>query len=672
MIHQDDLPDNIFREHRIEQPIFLEEDFTKGETTFGPKQIGTTTNPMASPLESFKAKLREGVGKIEFGFLGSGKTSSQQPSPEAVSAEERLALRNLVRINKVRTSTHAAVHMGGLGGFNPESGSFSDAARGRTLREIERAVDFAADATDGGAIVFHVGEFTRPVSEIKEKTGDKLFETYEDEGKTGQELIVDTTTGKVTGLPKDQPIIIPKWTLAKDKGLKVGQKYESVNGDQVVLREGDYIDQIGRIIPRYDLNNYDKRIPEGELSKDKYETEELNWEKLGKRAEQENKYIAQWNKEHPDKQVAEVTAAVLFARLQKEQQLLQAEGQINYYQQGYEGYIRRLEEEKKIPEYEKEIETLSKIVRDEKVPQKDRENYYQRLIQLQNRVDSIPEEVRDARRHFSHAHASVTAATAQREQAKKEWNALQDPETYAVKRAAETIAKVGMETYYKTKQIKPKEAFFAAPEHWAIESFGSHPEELKKLVLSSREQMVKQLVKTGVNEEEAKKLAKTHIKATIDTGHLNMWRSRFKRNPGESAEDRDKRYHKWYLEHMEKLAKEGIVGHAHLADNFGWDDEHLTPGQGNAPIKETMKIFERFGMNDTVVEPGSFNPLTAMPETWRMLGSPIYAVSQPGRSSWRSIYQADSGFGRAPSQYMQGEYVPSKENWQLWSQTPLE
>ena len=59
------------------------------ESSLGPQQIGVGTNPMENQVTSLNARIREGAGKVEFEFLGQGKTNSQKPGPEAFGAKER-------------------------------------------------------------------------------------------------------------------------------------------------------------------------------------------------------------------------------------------------------------------------------------------------------------------------------------------------------------------------------------------------------------------------------------------------------------------------------------------------------------------------------------------------------------------------------------------------------
>jgi hypothetical protein len=122
------------------------------------------------------------------------------------------------------------------------------------------------------------------------------------------------------------------------------------------------------------------------------------------------------------------------------------------------------------------------------------------------------------------------------------------------------------------------------------------------------------------------------------------------------------------LEETKKLAKDGIIGHIHLTDNFGYDDEHLTPGQGNVPMKEFIKSMEEAGLKDFIAEAGSFNAGSIMPDTWALMGSPIYGTTRT--PTFRSLHEQHFGYHN-PSTYMVGAYAPSNE-WRLWSEVPLE
>jgi len=180
--------------------------------------------------------------------------------------------------------------------------------------------------------------------------------------------------------------------------------------------------------------------------------------------------------------------------------------------------------------------------------------------------------------------------------------------------------------------------------------------------------MVKELTKKDgydLSEKEAKEIAQDRIKMTFDIGHLNMWRKYFQGS--------DQEFKKWVDNQVEDLTKNKILGHVHITDNFGYHDEHLTPGEGTAPIKELLRKLEEKGYKGNIIaEPGGqpegqlFKSLTG---AWKLSNYPIYRVDSEQRS-WTDI--ENSYFGRTGSpSFVVGDYAPSKD-WTLWSETPLE
>lgn len=176
----------------------------------------------------------------------------------------------------------------------------------------------------------------------------------------------------------------------------------------------------------------------------------------------------------------------------------------------------------------------------------------------------------------------------------------------------------------------------------------------------------------GMNEEEAEKTAARHIKATLDTGHLNTWRKHFQGS--------DEEFNKWMLKEVEDLAKKDLIGNMHLSDNYGYQDDHLAPGQGNCPVKEIVQIMKKHGYDGPMtVEPGAdastdLGDFHGLMKTWRYFGSPIYGFSAPSGGlpsrSWGDVQY--SYFGRTyPPNFIFGAYSPSNE-WTLWSQVPME
>ena len=270
-----------------------------------------------------------------------------------------------------------------------------------------------------------------------------------------------------------------------------------------------------------------------------------------------------------------------------------------------------------------------------------------------------------------HVHESSASADVQARQFEETIKNVQSAEKYGLDKTAESIAKAGltaMSTYNSNKEkYDLSDPIYVAPENWDPRSYGSHPDEYINIIKASRNKMAQMLRDKGYAEDDAKSLAKKHIKGTLDIGHLNMFRYHFKAKEGESPEKTDERFNKWILEQSERMVKEGYVGHIHLTDNFGFDDEHLTPGQGNVPMKEFLKRMEHLNMKDMIVEQGSFNPLASI-ETLDLVNSPIYGTRR--RVRFNDIRNAHFGYG-APPFFIAGAYVPSND-WRPWTEIPLE
>ena len=254
---------------------------------------------------------------------------------------------------------------------------------------------------------------------------------------------------------------------------------------------------------------------------------------------------------------------------------------------------------------------------------------------------------------------------------------------YGVAKEADTIARAAINLKGLTKKKKLKEPLWVAPENWYEGFHGSHPQELKHVIQESRNRMVELLTapklenpytgemeknkahKSGISKEAAKKLAEDHIRATFDIGHLNIWRKYHKGS--------DKDFDKWVKKNVRDLIQDKIIGHVHLSDNFGYYDEHLELGEGNAPLQDFMKILKEEGYEGkTIVEPGG----QRKDQTHRVWTSalkagmsPIYRIDAAAKT-WTDI--EGSYFGRTQSPtFMVGDYVPSKD-WTLWSEVPFE
>lgn len=611
---------------------------------FGPNEIGTTTNPMTHQTEALKARIREGASRIEFSFLGAGKGSSQRPTPETFGKRERQDIRELLNINNMKTSTHAAVHMDSLSGFSQRG--FNEEARSQVLNEIRRAIHFAGEATKGGAIVFHLTEWPRPLTDIETEGGPK-FKGYGAEEKEAILFAVDDRTGDIVAtIKKDQIIHRPKYITAEDMNL-VGQEDPAGNG---TFEKGDWVDIKGNRIPRFteDTKLLFDRVPDFDSETTSFKVQPVTWKDLVKETEEYNK-----------KNDTDIRPEVMYAKIQLENQTLQYKGNSLYHAREYEARKRDLDK----------LRQRMQLLQEMKKNTKPEDQWQLRRLVPDAPSDQDPETHLNEQIHLyentlRHIHETSAMADVGARQAQETIEHIKSAQEYGLDKTAETIAYSAIEamkTYEKNKgKYGLTEPLYVAPENWDPRRFGSHPEEYKQVIDSSRKKFVEMLMdKQSMSKEKAEKLAKTHIKGTLDIGHMNLLR----RHHQGKEED----FEEWMLEQAEELVKEGYVGHIHLTDNFGFDDEHVTPGQGNVPMKEFLKRLEKHGVKDIIVEPGSYN-FNAHLDTMELVNSPIYGSNRKMR--FRNI--KDGGFGyNAPGFFIAGAYAPSND-WRPWSDLGLE
>ncbi len=629
----------------------------------GPQEVGTSTNPMAHQVQSFSEKIRAGASKIELSFLGQGKTNSQQPGPEAFGNRERRDIRELAEMNEIKTSVHASWHTGSLAGFGREG--FNEQLREQAIIEIEKAIHFAAEATKGGAVVFHTGEWNRPLTEL---SGG--FEAYPHEKEKTPIVVVDSQTGDITAVRRDQLVFEPAFYTAKEYEPEIKKKLVGTidkNGNKI--EADDWVDIDGTAIKREwviskkedEIERLFNRMPKWNQKKTKFDVDRRNF-----------KYFVKEADKIKEKTGEEITPEELFYKSQLADHVSQAKGQSLYYAQYYERHRTEREAAKKALEYYEKLESsLSpeekwKILVQKRLVQSD-------LVPLKNMLPSeyLKEEIKQAEDQMRYVHEGSASADARAREAMDRMQRVTTVENYGLKKTSETIADLGLKAmrYTDAHRKELNEPIFVAPENWTPEQYGSHPDEIRKIVEESRDKMAQQLVgKEGYSKEEAKEKAKEHIKATIDVCHFNTWRQHFNKKDDETPQERDKRFNKWLLDETKKLAKDGIIGHIHLTDNFGYDDEHLTPGEGNVPMKDFIKNMEAAGLKDFIAEAGSFNANTVMQDAWAFMGSPIYST---GRfPTFRSVRDQHFGYHN-PSTYIVGAYAPSNE-WRLWSEVPME
>ena len=682
----------------------------------GIKDIGMSV-PMgisAANVAGIYSKIRMGAGNIEIQFPGYRTGSRNAQTPEMLGEDQRQAIRELSLANEVKFTTHASFQLMGMMGRD-ERGNFSLYNATQDLFELKRAIDFQADL-GGGSVVIHSGEFERPMTDMylddetgrinlaRDPTGKLLFrQAHTQEIDARFELLDDRTSAKIETVQKDRLVPYPIWRREKE-----GRWGYDQDGKSAYIQKGDYIDYENKKI----VNPYDPirgRVPEYDALSGSFKVELKHFDYFRQEADEYNKWYEKeygrrpnyYEKRYPEESFVYSTLEINEAN---------ARGFALYYGQTVDRDIKilnKLEESKKfyqkldasIPEEEKwkilrQDETFARFTRGI-LP-----------TETKHPLDIIEDEINDTKKRIAYAKSALS----QEQQALEIYETKQHyvtPIKRLERHGVRLYAEAGIHALRKTRD--PNNPVTVAVEHIFPERFGGHLEELKWIIKKSRERMVDMLTKPeieygtslapeeitpeklkegimqpnpyymGISKEEAAKLAERHIKATLDTGHINLWRKYWQDDPRLTREQNEESFNRWVFNQIESLAKEKMIGNVHLADNFGYHDDHLAPGQGNSPVREIMAILKKYGYDKAItVEPGAdastdLSDFHGLMKTWRFFGSPVYGMGFRGISvpqSWADVQYSFFGQNKPPY-YVFGGYAPSND-WTLWSTVPLE
>ena len=629
--------------------------------------------------------------------------------------DQRQAIRELSMANEVRFTTHASFQLMGMMGRD-ERGNFSIYGATQDLFELKRAIDFQSDL-GGGSVVINSGEFERPMTDMylddesgrhnlaRDPSGRLLFkQAHTQEIDAKFEILDDRTSQKMETVQKDRLVAYPIWHKEKD-----GKWGYDQDGNRMYINKEDYIDYLGRKI----RNPYDPlkgRVPEFNPATGRFKVELKNFDYFRKEAEEYNKWFEDTKKRKPDyyeKRYPE--EAFLYSTLETQEG--NARGWALYYGQGAE---RDLEVVKKLEEIKGFYEKLDKEVPEEekwKILKQDQTfaQMTQGILpaEMKDPLKLIEDQIKEANKRLEFSRQTSASQEQQALDTYETKSHLVTPIKRLEKHGIRLYAEAALHAMKRTRD--PNNPVFVAVEHIFPERFGGHPEELKWIINKTRERMVEMLTEPqiqygtslapeemtekklkegilqpnpyymGISKEEARKLAETHVKATIDTGHINLWRKYWQDDPRRTREQNDQEFEKWAINTIESLAKDKMVGNIHLADNYGYHDDHLAPGQGNSPIKEIISTIKKYGYDKAItVEPGAdastdLSDFHGLMKTWRFFGSPVYGMGFRGGGvpqTWSDVQYSFFGQNKPPY-YIFGGYAPSND-WTLWSAVPLE
>ena len=656
-------------------------------------------------VHAIAAKLRPGTKKLEFVFTGMGKGSGQGQTPGMYGAKQRQALVEMGKANKVDYTTHSTVGVYGLAGMD-QQGNFSKVSKNASLQEVKRAIEFASDVGRGGPVVVHTGEFNRPIVDASWNTKNDgwkdKFKLFSDEDERASFRVIDTRTGGVIQeARKNRRVSRPIWNVAED-----GSEYKDFDGTKRTASgkldaEGHpiYLDYFGKRvqaelrIPKYDSENQRFKIKQmtwddlrGEAKEMTHRARDL-WKKWNNGQISDEEYAeSRWVrfKEAGSEDEISVRPEEAYIIATLETNAANSRGWAIYYGGNFDKTIEKIKKLKEAEALYKKIEEATS--EDEKWKLKKQiSGELGDMVPPESKFPSewINDSIRRLEQSMKQSQEASASQWTQAEESMETMRHVESAETYAIKEAWDAYADLGISAMRQSDSLEKKGALkkpiAVAMENLFPEHYGSHPDELIHLVKGSRTRMAKKLVQMGVPEQQAQKEAKEHLTATFDTGHLNMWRKYWQGDPNKSIADNDAEFNKWSLQKVKEMVDKGIVGHVHIDDNYGYHDDHLAPGEGNAPIRAMIKTLKESGYDgELIVEPGAdyttdVSGFHSVMKTWKNFGLPVYGGSSGFGAKGRPWSQVQYGFfgQNQPPYFVFGSYSPS-EDWTLWSGVPLE
>lgn len=628
-------------------------------------------------IESVQAAIRQGGSHIELSLSASG--SEPNVGPDLYGKEKRREIREIARANQINiASVHTPVQVvANMSGFAGEQRGFLDDHRHIQVTEVKKAIQFAADTTDGAAVIVHTGEFQRPFTEqswARTKYGE--FKHYDEEPQRFIVHVVDQRTGRVMSeARKNQVVYEPKYKTAEM--LKVTGNRDAQGH---VLQAHDWVDMQGNWINPEDPDRMFERVPEWNNDYTRFETIRLTWDDFVQRAKQYNERNMQKIQQG---QLEPITPEEAFTKTQLLTNALRSRGGSLFHGRFYAEERRDHDEAVKALKYFEEIE---KNVPPEEQWRLLKEGHKTRRIgypsaEMIGREYKLPsqwlkEAVEQQKNAMRYSHEASAASDAEADRMIEDMHNIVSASKYAKRKTADSYADAGIYAMDTTKDRNLPRPLFLAPENIFPEmGYGSHPEELIELVQTARKKMAERLAtERHWTMDKAQKAAETHIRATLDTEHLGMWKKHFVKNPGETEDQFNSRFNSWYMDQVKKMQEAGVVGHLHIADGFGFGHGNLPVGHGNTPVVEAVEYLKKKGYKGAFLSEGYGDAPRMLRDAWRAFGSPIYSVGGPmragGPTRWNNVSFAYFGQAEFPH-YIFGAYAPSND-WTLWSQVPME
>ncbi len=637
--------------HPLEDvPKFFEKEEPDLEKPIVPiSQIGATV-PEHDPqfknmVQTVQSRIRRGAGTMQL-MLQTPHEQAIGGRPKAYGKEIREAIREVMKANEVSIKgiEMPTQSLNNVSGFNHQQRMFDEEKRRRDVDEVKSAIKFAADIGTGGGVDLVSFEFPRPVNDASWQPKDKKGFVQENKtefwnpAETQMGAVVDERNGQVMMFKKDEALF-----LQRDR-----ENFRDLTIDPKTK----------------------------ELAVEVPEPQQWEWKHFQEWASRKGKdeYLKAFEK----KTGRYPTAEELYFLAQFDQQINQYRGTESFQEGLAQGEREELER----------IDT-------ERMPEAQR---IQDPEKRQRTIHSLEERKRIYKKRLDDSMRSAAAARQQVKEIEFRREKLKPVKDYGANMSYESYAELGITSMRETNSNpNAKKDLYVGPEIGWPHSYGGHPQEFIEIIKKSRDRMVKLLTHEKVKDpysgemkdsdyydkhvtkKQAEKLARRHIKGMFDTGHMGMWWEHWKQDPKKSEEQNFKNFEKWYLEQVDEMVKEDIIGGVQAVDSMTAAHGHLPPGQGifGPVIKESMLKLKKAGWTGMVVSEGheeeTFGEGRILYKTWEYLGgypgAPSYTAHIPGQS-WAQMQHSYMGRAYSPL-YMFGSYAPSNE-FKLWSEVPLE
>lgn len=651
-------------------------------TTFaekGPSGQGTV-------LQSMIASIRRGTGQLQLA-MQTGVNAQMGGGVSSIGKDQRQAIKEVLKASEVKWEglELSPQDMSNMSGYDPQRGGFSEEKRKKDIRHVKDAIVFAAEIGAGGGVDIWSQEFYRNIHDASfQKDGGQQFQDFEgfDENKHAMKTLVDDRTGQAIqfqtgglGGQNNPEISVPKWVTAHERG---------VGPDGTPYEPGDYLDAEGNklVADANDKNFVMKRVPVWNEEESRFESQRMKWTDFKKYAQERN-----------EAENVDLTPEEWWHRVQLENQYAQQRGQAVYYSQRYtkerdelKELVRARDEYKRIEEGKSEDELRNSGMM---VPQQNVTTSGSQLIpqsKFVKKSELIQESINELKQRMLHTHEASGMADAQAETVWSNIEHIKTAEEYALEKTTDSYSDAALFALEQTNKHAPQSPIYVGPELGWPQGYGGHTDEFINIIETSRQKMLEKMKADprfqNHDEQQLKEMAKKHISGVLDTSHLSMWYNHFpKKEPTESEESRLKRFNKWYLEQMDKLAKHDVVGSVQIVDSATGDHRHLPVGQGIFPTAEAVKRLHKGGFKGGVVSEGhedeNVDPGSTQYSLWNEFGASIgtgyhFGLAPGGGNAFGNVYGGIGGAAgyRAPPNYIFGAYSPSNE-WKTWTEHDL-